>query len=722
VTTPFRASQTFDPTKLVFQATGPGFNDATGVQKSVTRTFRGGAQIRLQFVQGSSPPSNTLRLASQVGTNLEVYVSLAECVYQGETLTVSAENGFYGAASVGGPVATVTNGSARAHHQPQCGFLDYPGRLAGATFTVEALAFSLFARAGQQVAAVGFYAKDASGHTTPEVIVGATSLSDIVNGQVAGTARPEVWRATLNTSGLTQGDTCNLFLNVYPWVGPKWSMETSGNVFPSQKADTALRFVADPAGTYGGAHAYVNASTGNDTTGVASLTAATARATPCATVAGALAKIKTFNSASRTPTHNDTGGGIVRLMDNAGADQVHSLASSSASTGGVGYVTVEADPTNTGVASVSLSTTNLGVCSNIRWRVNVDFGANYFSGGALSDVMIYDGITASITGSTPANYKTFAVYHLNVTAGGTSTKLFEQSFNNKAAIVLMAGCSSALGGNKMAAIATCNYMFSGAFSSAPATNQEDFHVGAIFYNNQCYKITTTMGWGNVPSRPIGGRGVAIVQNVLEPVFVGSCMRFAGDNEPLSFENVVFQLNTIPGPTATGGDQGARLNVAYADVVAAKLVNKEAMLLFNNLNNFNIKQDTFDGTIVDPTGRVGGYYTAYRVGSYGNSILKSQGGHTTYDPDGGVAGSAGGNWLGHCGFGDRLAGGNMTFVDNKAANATGGPGGGDYRLTGAANPAYGLVPAGQHVLAYDLGGTARKGDGNGAAGAYERTDI
>jgi hypothetical protein len=725
ITTPFRVSQTFRPRDIIFEEDSPGFNDASGVEKVATRTFRAGEQMRLQFVQGSVPPSNTLRLASQVGPNLEIYVSLEQCAYAGRPVRVRALDGFYGPGSVGGAVANVVNNSTRAHHEPQVGWLDYAGRAVGATMTVEALVKSVFARSGQQAAAVGFYAKDASGHTTPEVIVGAPVLSDVINGQVAGTARPEVWRATIDTSGLNPGDACNLFLNVYPWVGPKWSMEANGILFPSPRADAALRFVADRDGTYGGVYAYVNAQTGVDATGVASLNPATARATPCATIDGALSKIKAFNAAPGAGriVHNDIGGGCARLMDNAGAAYAHVMTATVLRTGGIGFCTIEADPLNAAAASISQPTANIDIASGIRFRVPVDFGAAGIWGNSnANSFVIYDGFPVTPSGTYP-NYKINAAYMLNVPIQGTAAnKAISQSFNNNAHLALVAGCSGVGTGTCAAAVMTANFFTGINWSLNILGSNPDIVQGAICYNNRFMKLGTTGGC--YASRTGGPRGVALVQNVFEPVFIGSCLRIGGDSELNEFENFNCQLNTIPGPTATGGDGGARFNVAYNDVAAAARLNKEAILLFNNFNNTNTKTDTFDGTIVDPTGRTGGYFTAYRCMSKGNVILKSnKGGDVSFDPDGGVAGPSGGAWLGmHGGVGDKTNV-SMAFVDNKSANATGGPGLGDYHLAnGAANPAVGMVPAGEAVLGKDLGGAPRKNNGDGAAGAYERTDI
>jgi hypothetical protein len=77
------------------------------------------------------------------------------------------------------------------------------------------------------------------------------------------------------------------------------------------------------------------------------------------------------------------------------------------------------------------------------------------------------------------------------------------------------------------------------------------------------------------------------------------------------------------------------------------------------------------------------------------------------------------------FGDVLplnsvwSGGLVPVTTDASASGT-AAGGGDYHLTGAANPAYSRVAAGLAMLPFDLTGLARRNDGTGAAGPYERT--
>lgn len=724
IVTPFRAGATFDPSKVVVTSKDNGFTPASnGAVVEQTRTIRGGEIIRRQYVVDSSPASNTLRLATQNGANLEIYVSLREPIYQGaNSVSVYVESGFYTGAAYG-QVTNVTNNSVRAYPEPQVGFLSYPSpAVTGTDFTVEGLAFHVFARQGQQVAAVGFYARDsqATPNQTPEIIVTAPTLSNIVNGQVAGCPRPEVWRANIPMTVLTQGDTCYAYMKIYPWIGPAWDMRTQGQPWPSTQADAALKFVCDKNGTYGGVYAYVNAQTGSDTTGVADTNPATARASPCATVDGALAKIQAKNNTtfSGHVAHNDCGGGFVRLMDNAGADFAHTLTATSSRAGGAAFVTVEQDPLNTGVASLTFSTVNMGVCSSIRFKVNITSSGNFNGFGGVGNIAVFDGCTMSLTGGNPFTYNLYAAYFVNCV-----NPSMRQSFNVVGDVVMLAGCTHTTG-----AWILCPRVISCYFPSATSMdgdpggspNKLPWQNGLICYNNIFQKVIRISSF--VTTSNLGPRGIAIVQCLWETKFAGPVLGISRDGNANSCENVNVQHLTIPGESSTGGDASARFNFCYNDSVGSARVVKEGYLRFCLLNNLNCKTDTFtSGGTIDPTGRTGNWFTRYRVGSFGNVIPKTQQGDSTYDANGGNAAGGQGNWFGEYNPSDTVGGVSVAYTNNQAGN--GAAGGGTYTLAGgAANPAVGKVPSGMAVLKYDLAGVPRKNDGNGAAGAYERTDI
>jgi hypothetical protein len=166
-------------------------------------------------------------------------------------------------------------------------------------------------------------------------------------------------------------------------------------------------------------------------------------------------------------------------------------------------------------------------------------------------------------------------------------------------------------------------------------------------------------------------------------------------------NVVFQHNTIPGTDTT-----SRVNIAYADVAGAAGKRKTIYRRFNIARDWNMKGDLFDAA-TQGTGRVGNLKPRFAVGAKGDVAFRATDGTTT---------PAATSWLGDHWEPSSSLGTAPGFVDNKAGAAL--VGGGDYHLTGTTNVAYNRVPTGLQALAFDLGGTARRNNGTGAAGAYE----
>ena len=182
-----------------------------------------------------------------------------------------------------------------------------------------------------------------------------------------------------------------------------------------------------------------------------------------------------------------------------------------------------------------------------------------------------------------------------------------------------------------------------------------------------------------------------------------------DGATQAFDNVLLHHNSIVGD---------RLNIAYNDVAGSEGVVKRLTSRFNLMAEVNTKSDLFttsNGGTTNSTGRVGPWRFLHRTGCRGDVSLIGSAAGT-------VPGT--GAWLGeYWPDGEynvgRSAVGFVNDQGNWQPTATIGAGSGDYRLTGTTNAAYSNVPSGLAVLAFDLDGNARRGDGLGAAGAYER---
>jgi len=185
-------------------------------------------------------------------------------------------------------VVGVTNNSTVASPQPVANWVT-PHRLTvGNTLTAEIVAFHRDARKNAQVACVVFSATD--GTTTVTQTVSAATVSGRTGDQNAVI----VYACSLDITSLNNNALITLNAKVYPWLGNSSSVLDSSTNTPGLGSATrgftpryflkSTTLVATPRVVY------VN-SAGNDSTGVASTTDATAFASPCLTVNGALGKL-----------------------------------------------------------------------------------------------------------------------------------------------------------------------------------------------------------------------------------------------------------------------------------------------------------------------------------------------------------------------------------------------------------------------------------------------
>ncbi|HEX8056031.1 MAG TPA: hypothetical protein VF481_05180, partial [Novosphingobium sp.] len=177
-------------------------------------------------------------------------------------------------------IAGVVNGSTEASPRPIAAWVMTDRRIVGNSLDLECVAFHRNGRNGKPVACVMFRATD--GTTTVTAIASAMVVSPGSYDRCAVL----VYRATIDISSLSDNANITCNAKVYPWIGD------SGAVLDSADQSAAREF--SPR-TYrkntsrAAAPLYIAVkSTGNDNTGVTSTNEATAVATPCLTVTGAI--------------------------------------------------------------------------------------------------------------------------------------------------------------------------------------------------------------------------------------------------------------------------------------------------------------------------------------------------------------------------------------------------------------------------------------------------
>jgi len=692
------AGGTFDASKVTLTVEDPGY-DATGAVTR-TRTISGGTVLRRQY------PNESTTMIDAVGDDVRIRFSLDDDVYAGSTITaVDVAAGAYTGANAGAP-ATITNDSTLAYPKPLFAWLNVPHeRATGSSFAIEAVAYHKHAMLGRQVARIEYSASDGT-NTAATQTASTPTLSEIqTKGHIV-----EAYKAAIPLAALNAGALFNVNAKVYPWIGDASAvldLAADGIAWPTAQAQTLLRVFNDRTGSYGGAYAYVKEGA---TGGAVSDNPTTARAAPFPTINAALVAIVAWNNTNRG--HNDHSGGTIRLMDDgAGGAVAHVPTATFNVAAGNCLTTIEQDPLNTGVASMSLTATRQ-TASMLRWAVDIaQQGAFTLDGGSNTNdkVIVYDGITLSYNGGTTAiNYCQGLAYWRNVTFSGLSSgnqSPFWSSYvttNTQAAMALGCVCHDSTVNFRVAVIGAtigCDFR-RGYFDEYNLASYTlvDPSDGMVIANNRLLDVRAS---SRIAYSQDYARGAAIVQNIVERAnaTAAPALQISADSAMNTVDNIVVMHNTVPGTDLAG-----RINIAYNDKAVAR---KVATVRFNAFHQYNVKGDLFDQPGAG-TGKVGNWHTRFGVGFKGNAIGASTQGSQT---------PSAGSWLGDYLEPSTVVGTALAFVNNKGGEAATGLG--DYHLTGETNPAYDRVPSGLQALAYDLDGRPRHDDGTGAAGAYER---
>jgi hypothetical protein len=707
VTVPFLVASTFDPTKISLTLSDPGF-DAAGVT-TVARTVRGGKILRRQYTPGGGQNSP---MSSNDGTTLTVYFSLIgdggqfATVYSGTTITAaSAAVGYYGPAT-SGAISSLTNNSTRPYYKPGCVWLNRQHEVSGAGGQyVELVAMHKHGRGGQQVARVEFIATDAHANTAAT----QTASTPVISTLVTKGQPPEVYTATIPVTALTQADLCIVNAKIYPWIGDSSAilnlavdgLNTTGT-YATANPQTTLRFLNDKVGTWALGHASVKVGAVG---GTVQTTEVASRATPFPTMDAALAALATYHNANAGHAGHD--GGHMWLMDNGAGGAVAHVPNDleSPATDRLALTEIRKSPSNTANASVVLPAANVGVAWGLSWHVDIaqDAGGHFFRTFATNDSVVSyycDGTYASV-GSNPINYEQLTgVRNLTQTGSGPLLDVGGNSFTRIEVSAWIGYVALSAGGNcRVHAVVGCKLAGVAIAEFDPATlDLHDSQDGKIIVNNQ---FVSCSGASRVGDNYPMIRGLFVGQNVFEqaPLSVQQLLSIGdlGSDQPL--DNVVVTGNTMV---------GNRFNLLYTDT---SLQLKRAWTRFNLLYQRNTKADVYT-TDSTAAGRNGNF--AYINGVDNWDVC------TFGDSNG--AGIGVGNWIGEYWANPTMAQvgvANVTFTADNSSNGT-GTGNGTYTLTGSTNAAYSTVPAGFAAFKFDMAGVARKNDGTGAAGAYERT--
>lgn len=712
-----------DPSKFLVTVQDPGFDNTGGVISAGTRTryLVPTAVLRRQAPNQATQLSlvSAAIAAPTIGQPVDYFLVLPEHIYAGTTIAgVEVAPGFYGAAQAGS-VSSVTNSSTWAYQHPLVGFMNQPHeRVTGGSYAVELWVQHRHAQNGQGVAGVEFFTTDGT-HVSTSVYSTNPALSSIQTRE----AIAEVFKATVSTTALDQATStsiCTVDAKVYPWLGTAYQLSVDGAAWPTPQPCTPLRFVNDKTGGYGGAIACVKAGASGGTV-ADNITAA--RAAPFPTLNAAITAIATWNNTvagSHTVAHNDYGGATAYLMDNSGVAQGHELTGTVTEAAGTCWIDVRPDPANAARAFYSMSASRRVDGGLFRLRCDVDktgatgaLSCNDTAQGSSKMLSAMDGAVTLTAGATnPWLISAGLIYQRNINypiSGGQNVPALATHGTSGMR------CAQAVGitygdATTTQVVAVVPYMavgLSGKFAlGTPSTTSQSTNDGGIIDNCKLFAVTTTM---NILGSAFEiSRGFALTQIVAE-FTNGVDFGISASGATANVKNVLVFGLTVPHAAGDHTADVGRFNHGYNDVTATRGKTADIVLRNSLSGRFATKSDYFSyynsGGVL---GNVGNAALSYNVDCEGNvmsfnrpvTIDGSEYFRRAIDPLSAVNVGA------------------VPFTDNKAGTS-GAAGFGTYSLTGPSNPAFARVASGRAWRKFDMAGVARRNDGTGAAGAYER---
>ena len=488
---------TFDPTQVTLQVLDPGFT-TSGATTSVIRTIVGVAVLKRLFQdplvgtsQGSHPNNNVTYQINVVGGNLVLHITLSDWIYVGTTI-ISATIGstFYTGSAGGTPTTTQSSDLAYplpifAWHTPH--FLSTAG---SNTLPVEGMVFHREARNSQQVACVKYQATDQHSNSGAVSVVSGPTLST----WATQAGKPEVWAANIDFSTLTQGDLCTVNAVIYPWiVTAAYNLSSHAFAWPTNRGQTLLQVFNDRTGAYGGGYVYVSQN-GNDSTGVASGTPATARANPYLTLGAASTALAAWNNSNKS--HNNLGGGFIRMMDNNGSPGTITVDQINGGPGST-WCILEKDPLATSSVTMSASSSNFLSQPSLLYMRNFNYDAPIgsasfaFFGSSASDakLMMNNMTITSESSAIMIGWYNICWFYNLIFAGNNDPKIFTSAF--KSALTPIVSCCTSPN-NAVESVTTVstyigNYLplgGSAGFNNWDPVNSVSALDGAVFYNNR----------------------------------------------------------------------------------------------------------------------------------------------------------------------------------------------------------------------------------------------
>lgn len=643
------------------------------------------------------------------GTNLKVRVALSEYIYakdksgsgnSGTDVTVDIGADFYDDGVNGNNAATgfaVTNNSTAPYQDAVINW-SWPGyhRVTG-TFKLRALAFHRDGQQGRPVRMVRFEVTDGTNTETVDV-TGMTIDPDMSDDAVPLAE----YVAEFNAADFTDNAVITANFKAFPWIGDAATDSSTGAAAPSP-AVGPLKLLADSDDDYGVTMAKVNATSGNDGTGVAYDSASYDYSTAAAfaTIGAAAAAIATYNNTNRS--RNNCGAGIIELTEDT-----HQWMGGTFTTGGTSdtWLTVRAGP-GTARANVILDgpgTNTRDAGDRIKWEgITVIADANSVFNG-IEARWFHDCVWNS-TANSPLATTGALVQMTHCSFVDLSQGLRPFSTNN-VGFGLIRGCTFD-GFNDAAQAYTVigNRQTSKYVSASRWTNQITGQTTptckSIIYNNdfRYWQVSGSSTAFNLLNL-VAVNGCAIVQNLWECTVnaTAGLGTLGGSNPESELNNIIVWHNLF---------LGQRVQTGYNDSGTATLHRRYWSVKNNYWDVRGYKSDTF-GTAHGA--RTGNWPLMFGVAHSG-------------DCDAGIddiaADAFSGEYDGLYSYRDNsaTAGTWAQFDGPLRYDGTERAGGGDYHIADT-SPMF--ARANDWLIPYDLEGAAR-GDINESPGVYSTSE-
>lgn len=606
-------------------------------------------------------------------------------------------------------IVGVLNGSLETSPKPIANWTMMRRTTVGDSLPWEVIAFHKDARnygsggVGQQVACVRVRATDGTNYTAWQT-VSSTTLSTSCEWDNA----PEVFAGTLDVSGLNNPALIWLEGEVYPWIGGAASVlksEDNNTAGTGKRTFTRRHYRRDTARAATFWRVYV-ASTGNDTTGVASQTDATAAASPCLTVGGALAKLRTAAGAT---TRGSMDNAHIYIVDTVNMGTPAFQTYYPQDLGGVIITRASGTARASAIANLSsnfrpyFSDHTTGIDEGALIFEDVSFnvgGAFNFTGEASFKLFTQfrncniDCNSQTVTLRSNSHFQFFGCNFTDYASGGGPLGQTNSSGDNRGILGCTVDLADASPDSYLIVGSNITRMGTIAFFDA----SENGHIN---YNNKVYDRKPDAVPFDYRGSVVGGNlgSYALAQNFVETLRTlggNGSISLSADSRSGNLTHVVCIHNNTPGD---GGR--ARHNIAYDETVGTARTHKFVCYKGNLGDQLNSKADIF----ISDGARRGNAPFDHGVACEGN-----------YTKDLNASGGALSFGVLYAGIGTQIAAGSPLYVDNRAVNNTGpvaGSSGGDYKLQAGSGARDILsIP----LLKYDIDGTSR-GTGTQDAGCY-----